>query len=290
MAFSYANNSVFLLLCLCLTFSTIAFGGNFDTDFNILFGEKRANVQDGGNCMTLTMDKYSGSGIGTKNEYLFGRFDMQIKLVPGHSAGTVTAYYLSSQGTHHDEIDMEFLGNLSGDPYILSTNLYANGIGGREVQFYLWFDPTKDFHTYSIDWNPHRIIILVDNIPIRVIHNRENVGVAFPTRQPMKLYTTLWNGDSWATRGGQVKIDWSKAPFTAGFRNFNANACIPTPSNNCLGFNGGENKGLSDETRKKLKEIYSKLIVYDYCRDFIRFSRGLPYECHNRLTDHPDEY
>jgi hypothetical protein len=87
-----------------------------------------------------------------------------------------------------------------------------------------------------------------------------------------------------------VKIDWSKAPFSAGFRNFNVNACIPNPSNNCLGFNGGESKGLSGETRKKLKEIHLKLVVYDYCRDFIRFARGFPFECRNRYPDFPDEY
>ncbi|XP_061369845.1 xyloglucan endotransglucosylase protein 1-like [Gastrolobium bilobum] len=278
MASSYSS-SIFFLLSLCLAFSTVALGGNFYNDFDILYGDKRANIKDGGKSMTLTMDKYSGSGIVSKIEYLFGRFDMQIKLIPGNSAGTVTTFYLSSQGDHHDEIDLEFLGNLSGDPYLLSTNIYANGNGGREMQFYLWFDPTQDFHTYSIDWNAQRIIILVDNIPIRVMHNRQSIGVPFPTRQPMRVYTTLWNGDSWATRWGQVKLDWSQAPFIAGFRNFNANACIPRSGASCVGFNGGRNKGLSAETRKKLKEIHSKWAVYDYCRDFRRYAHGLPYEC-----------
>ncbi|XP_008223719.1 PREDICTED: xyloglucan endotransglucosylase/hydrolase protein 22-like [Prunus mume] len=286
----------FSLVCLVLCFIVgslvaVASASNFNQDFEITWGDGRGKILDNNELLMLSLDKGSGSGFQSTNEYLFGKIDMQLKLVPGNSAGTVTAYYLASEGLTWDEIDFEFLGNLSGDPYILHTNVYSQGKGNREQQFYLWFDPTADFHTYSILWNSQRIVFSVDGTPIREFKNLESIGVPFPKNQPMRLYSSLWNADDWATRGGLlVKTDWTKAPFVAFYRNFNAiNACVwSSGASSCTSkspssTSSAGNTWLSQEfdlaSQEKLKWVQRNYMIYNYCKDTKRFPQGVPQEC-----------
>ncbi|KAL4035898.1 hypothetical protein IC575_004608 [Cucumis melo] len=257
-------------------------------DFDITWGDGRAKILENGELLTLSLDKASGSGFQSKSEYLFGKIDMQLKLVPRNSAGTVTAYYLSSEGSMWDEIDFEFLGNLSGEPYILHTNVYSQGKGDKEQQFYLWFDPTADFHTYSILWNPQRIIFSVDDTPIREFNNSESIGVPFPKKQPMRIYSSLWNADNWATRGGLVKTDWTQAPFEASYRNFSVESdCVwSSESSSCTSVSSSSStsdqwisQDLNTINQKRLKWVQDNYMIYNYCTDFKRFPQGLPPEC-----------
>ncbi|XP_059287451.1 probable xyloglucan endotransglucosylase/hydrolase protein 25 [Lycium ferocissimum] len=264
---------VVLISCLIVEYSA----SDLNQDFDITWGNGRGNILNNGDILTLTLDNTSGSGFESKREYLFGKIDMQIKLVPGNSAGTVTAYYLSSQGSSHDEIDFEFLGNLTGEPYTVHTNVFTQGKGDREQQFHLWFDPTADFHTYSVLWNPQTIVFSVDNVPIREFKNMEDRGVAFPKSQPMKLYSSLWNADEWATRGGLIKTDWAQAPFIASYRNFNANICNTSSNNSSCKFLGVAN--LDPVSKEKLKRVQQKYMIYNYCTDTKRFPQGFPPEC-----------
>ncbi|GMN43404.1 hypothetical protein TIFTF001_012610 [Ficus carica] len=70
-----------------------ALAGDLRQEFDLVFGDQRAKILDEGRLLTLSLDQASGSGFTSKKEYLFARIDMQLMLVAGDSAGTVTAYY-----------------------------------------------------------------------------------------------------------------------------------------------------------------------------------------------------
>ncbi|KAK6917963.1 Glycoside hydrolase family 16 [Dillenia turbinata] len=290
---SHKISTMLLFAAFLSSLVIIANAGNFIQSFDINWGNQNVRILEGGQFLSLSLDKISGSGFQSKNEYLFGRIDMQIKLMSGNSAGTVTTYYLSSQGTTHDEIDFEFLGNLSGNPYTLHTNIYTQGKGNREQQFHLWFDPAADFHTYSVLWNPRCIIFLVDDTPIREFKNMEAIGVPFPNKQAMRIYSSLWNANDWATMGGRVKIDWTQAPFTASYRTFNADACVQSSvSPNCASVvtsttsgRGWQTQELDAASRKRLEWVQRHHMIYNYCTDFKRFPQGLPPECTNSFLE-----
>ncbi|CAL9214567.1 unnamed protein product [Arabidopsis halleri] len=263
---------------------------SFEDNFNIMWSENHFTTSEDGEIWNLSLDNDTGCGFQTKHMYRFGWFSMKLKLVGGDSAGVVTAYYMCSEngaGPERDEIDFEFLGNRTGQPYIIQTNVYKNGTGNREMRHSLWFDPTKDYHTYSILWNNHQLVFFVDRVPIRVYKNSDKVpnNDFFPNQKPMYLFSSIWNADDWATRGGLEKTDWKKAPFVSSYKDFAVEgcrwkdpfpACVSTTTDNW--WDQYDAWHLSKTQKMDYAWVQRNLVVYDYCKDSERFPT-LPWEC-----------
>ncbi|KAJ4967871.1 hypothetical protein NE237_014572 [Protea cynaroides] len=279
----------FYLLCL---FAWVLVGGiltsgetgpSFDQNYHVVWGSDHVRSVRQGREVRLAMDKSSGSGIASKLYYGSGIFHMRIKLPGGDTAGVVTAFYLTSGSNAHDELDFEFLGNLEGQPWFLQTNVFTNGLGNREQRIRLWYDPAADFHLYSILWNEHQIVFFVDKTPIRVFNNKENIGVGYPS-QAMQVVTTLWDAEDWATDGGQIKTNWTQAPFKAYLQGFDINGCPSNITNSpaCHStkywWNREQFWSLNPNQQSAYADVKKNYMTYDYCLDTKRFEKPPP-EC-----------
>ncbi|KAF5779206.1 putative xyloglucan:xyloglucosyl transferase [Helianthus annuus] len=257
---------------------------SFDEGFSHLFGDNNMQVLKDGKSVHLSLDQRTGSGFLSHDLYLHGFFSASIKLPAYYTAGVVVAFYMSNGDMYeknHDEIDFEFLGNIKGKEWKIQTNVYGNGSTnvGREERYSLWFDPSNDFHQYSILWTQDHIIFYVDNVAIREIKRTESMGGDFPSK-PMTLYATIWDASEWATNGGKYKVNYKYAPYVAEFSNFVLHGCTVDPID-LMSLQCDPETSIDSiipMERIKMESFRKNHMKYSYCHDKKRYTTP-PSEC-----------
>ncbi|KAI5071105.1 hypothetical protein GOP47_0013356 [Adiantum capillus-veneris] len=246
--------------------------------------------------VSLSLDRSSAPGVGfqSTSAYVSGLFSGAMKL-PGnpYTAGVVISFYLSNADifpNEHDEVNFSLLGRIPGEEFILQTSIYANGSTdtGREQRIRLWFDPTKDYHHYTIVWTSKHIVFYVDDTPIREL-SRAMVKEQYPIKK-MFVYGTIWDGSNWATNGGKFTANYTYAPFIAEFSHFVSNGCkMKSPTTMQLNHNQDSSidcdcefnlipAKLNRYQRRSISWVQQNYMTYNYCDDSQRYPKTLP-EC-----------
>ncbi|GAV89169.1 Glyco_hydro_16 domain-containing protein/XET_C domain-containing protein, partial [Cephalotus follicularis] len=287
-----------LLLFILFCCTTAAFNDlstiSFDEGYLPLFGDTNGNLvrSPSGRNVRLLLDRFTGSGFISSRMHRYGFFSANIKLPSDNTAGICVAFYTSNADVFektHDELDFEFLGNIEGKPWRFQTNLYGNGSTsrGREERYSLWFDPTKEFHRYSILWTAKNVIFYIDETPIREVVRSEEMGGDYPSK-PMSLYATIWDASNWATSGGKYKVNYKYAPFVAEFKDFVQGGCPVDPIEESTAAAGCEESDAQLESndysvitprrRLAMRKFRQRYMYYSYCYDTLRYPVPPP-EC-----------
>ncbi|KAJ6812019.1 putative xyloglucan endotransglucosylase/hydrolase protein 28 [Iris pallida] len=288
--------SLYVLTLLSFFISTTSYGHVFENysslafeeGYTQIFGDSNLMLVRDGRAVHISLDERSGAGFASQDLYLHGFFSASIKLPSDYAAGVVVAFYMSNGDVFektHDELDFEFLGNIRGREWRLQTNIYGNGSTevGREERYSLPFDPTEDFHLYSILWSQDRIIFYIDSIPIREMARSPSMGGDFPSK-PMSLYATIWDGSTWATLGGRYKVNYKYSPFVAEFADLVLHGCAADPvdplSSTCDRHDSAryDSVTISTDQRLAMHGFRNKHVTYSYCYDLERYPTP-PSEC-----------
>lgn len=265
---------------------------SFHEGYSPLFGDGNLIPSEDGKNVRLLLDRFTGSGFISSDLYQYGFFSAKIKLPSDYTAGVVVAFYMSNGDIFektHDELDFEFLGNIRGKNWRVQTNVYGNGSTsrGREERYNLWFDPSREFHRYSILWTKTNIIFYIDDVPIREVIRNEEMGGDYPSK-PMSLYATIWDASNWATSGGKYKVNYKYAPFVSEYTDLVLQGCAVDPiqqvpsADACAQSDAELEKAdyavITPSRRKAMTNFRQKYMYYSYCYDTLRYSVAPP-EC-----------
>ncbi|AZJ04639.1 family 16 glycosylhydrolase [Klebsiella quasipneumoniae subsp. similipneumoniae] len=159
---------------------------------------------------------YSSGAFVSAQSFEYGRFVAEIKAARG--SGLVTGFFLH-RDSPRQEIDVEISGD---DPNSMLVNVYFNpgddgatlgfGYRGSPHRVELGFDATLEFHRYTIDWRPGRIVWSVDD---RIVHERVSWDPTPIPHLPMRLHANLWAPRSEELAG---RINDDALPATATFK------------------------------------------------------------------------
>ena len=185
---------------------------------------EREGVQYGKQGVSLVIDRnevgqrpYRSGAFASSRSFTYGRFEADIRAASG--PGLITGLFLH-RDTPRQEIDIEFIGAY---PRRMLANVFFNpgddgtamdfGYRGAPCWIDLGFDATADFHSYAIDWQPDRVIWLVDG---KTVHERVGWDPTPIPHLSMRLHANLWAPRSEELAG---RIDHTTLPAAAVVRN-----------------------------------------------------------------------
>lgn len=142
---------------------------------------------------SLGVREYSAGALTSNVQYLYGRFEANIKA--SNASGVLTGFFLH-RDSPRQEIDIEIAGNR---PDRMLVNVFYNpggegakfdyGYRGAATYIDLGFDASEDYHKYTIEWDPNNIRWFVDN---RLVHTRSNWNPTPIPNLPMSLHANVW--------------------------------------------------------------------------------------------------
>ncbi|WP_446050050.1 glycoside hydrolase family 16 protein [Zobellia laminariae] len=161
--------------------------------------------------------EYSSASLTTKDitEWKYGKISVRAKLPKG--TGTWPAIWMLGENWKEvgwpkcGEIDiMEHVGYQNDSIFGTVHTESFNHNKGTEVGKSVFIEkPYDDFHEYSIEWTPEKIVFILDGTAYHQFENLNKTYAEWPFDQAFHLKLNLAIGGSW---GGQKGIDDSIFP------------------------------------------------------------------------------